>query len=99
MSAIRLETFSDGVFAIAVTLLALQLHPPNLAEATTAGAVLHALAQQVRQPWPFHAPGGLSRRVGQRRQRTCSAFGSSPKGLTASTKQRRLGGRFAPGYR
>lgn len=49
MSTVRLETFSDGVFAIAVTLLALQLHPPNLGGATTAGAVLHALAQQRRQ--------------------------------------------------
>ena len=49
VSTIRLETFSDGVFAIAVTLLALQLHPPNLGGATTAGAVLHALGQQRRQ--------------------------------------------------
>ena len=49
VSTIRLETFSDSVFAIAVTLLALQLHPPNLDGATTAGAVLHALAQQRRQ--------------------------------------------------
>jgi uncharacterized membrane protein len=49
VSTIRLETFSDSVFAIAVTLLALQLHPPNLAEATSVGAVLHALAQQLRQ--------------------------------------------------
>jgi uncharacterized membrane protein len=49
VSTVRLETFSDGVFAIAVTLLALQLHPPNLGGATTAGAVLHALAQQRRQ--------------------------------------------------
>jgi uncharacterized membrane protein len=54
VSTIRLETFSDGVFAIAVTLLALQLHPPNLAGATTAGAVLHALAQQ-RRPFGFYA--------------------------------------------
>jgi uncharacterized membrane protein len=49
VSTIRLETFSDGVFAIAVTLLALQLKRPNLDGATTAGAVLHALAQQRRQ--------------------------------------------------
>jgi uncharacterized membrane protein len=49
VTALRLETFSDSVFAIAVTLLALQLHPPNLGGATTAGAVLHALAQQRRQ--------------------------------------------------
>jgi uncharacterized membrane protein len=53
VSTIRLETFSDGVFAIAVTLLALQLHPPNLGEATTAGAVLHALGQQAR-PFGFY---------------------------------------------
>src|SRR5512133_332089 len=39
----------DSVVAIAVTLLALQLHPPNLGGATTTGAVLHALAQQRRQ--------------------------------------------------
>jgi hypothetical protein len=49
VSSIRLETFSDGVFAIAVTLLALQLRPPNLGGATSAHAVLHALAQQGRQ--------------------------------------------------
>jgi uncharacterized membrane protein len=63
VSTIRLETFSDGVFAIAVTLLALQLHPPDLAGATTAGAVLHALGQQARQfgfyTLAFVVTGGL----------------------------------------
>jgi uncharacterized membrane protein len=49
VSTVRLETFSDGVFAIAVTLLALQLKRPDLEGATTAGAVLHALAEQRRQ--------------------------------------------------
>ena len=49
VSTIRLETFSDSVFAIAVTLLALQLHPPNLTGAGSAGAVLQALGQQGRQ--------------------------------------------------
>ncbi|HEX3202214.1 MAG TPA: TMEM175 family protein, partial [Actinomycetes bacterium] len=53
VSTVRLETFSDGVFAIAVTLLALQLHPPDLAGATTAGAVLHALGRQLR-PFGFY---------------------------------------------
>jgi uncharacterized membrane protein len=46
MSSLRLEAFSDGVFAIAITLLALQLRPPNLDGATTVGGVLHALAEQ-----------------------------------------------------
>ena len=49
VSTMRLETFSDGVFAIAVTLLALQLKRPNLEGVTTAGAVLQALAEQRRQ--------------------------------------------------
>jgi uncharacterized membrane protein len=49
VSTIRLETFTDSVFAIAVTLLTLQLHPPNLATANSVAAVLHALAQQLRQ--------------------------------------------------
>jgi uncharacterized membrane protein len=63
VSTVRLETFSDGVFAIAVTLLALQLHPPNLANVTTAGEVLHALGQQLRQfgfyALAFLVTGGL----------------------------------------
>jgi uncharacterized membrane protein len=54
VSTIRLETFSDSVFAIAVTLLALQLHPPDLAGASTAGEVLHALGRQAR-PFGFYA--------------------------------------------
>jgi TMEM175 potassium channel family protein len=53
VSTIRLETFSDSVFAIAVTLLALQLHPPNLTGASSAGVVLHALGQQLR-PFGFY---------------------------------------------
>jgi transmembrane protein TMEM174 (potassium channel) len=62
VSTIRLETFSDSVFAIAVTLLALQLHPPDLAGASTAGEVLHALGRQARPfgftPWRSCSPGG-----------------------------------------
>ena len=52
VSTIRLETFSDSVFAIAVTLLALR--PPHLGGTTTAGAVLDALGQQLR-PFGFYA--------------------------------------------
>jgi hypothetical protein len=58
VSTLRLETFSDGVFAIAVTLLALQLHPPNLTGVTTAGAVLHALGQQQRSARVVVSPEG-----------------------------------------
>ena len=63
VSTLRLKTFSDGVFASAVTLQALQLKLPDLEGATTAGAVLHALAEQRRQ-FGFYAPtflltGGL----------------------------------------
>ena len=46
LSSVRLETFSDGVFAIAVTLLADQLRPPNLDGVTTVGGLLQALFEQ-----------------------------------------------------
>lgn len=49
LSSVRLETFSDGVFAIAVTLLAVQLRPPNLDGVTTVGGLIQALFEQRTQ--------------------------------------------------
>jgi uncharacterized membrane protein len=47
----RLEAFSDGVFAIAITLLALELHVPTLSGSQpTAAALWSALAHQ----WPSY---------------------------------------------
>jgi uncharacterized membrane protein len=42
----RLLALSDGVFAIALTLLALDLHVPDLGRITSNAALQHALAQQ-----------------------------------------------------
>jgi uncharacterized membrane protein len=39
----RLEAFSDGVFAVAITLLAFDIHLPSLAADVTNEALYHAL--------------------------------------------------------
>jgi len=46
----RTETISDGVFAIAITLLVLNLHVPSATEQSAAGGALPALLQQ----WPSY---------------------------------------------
>ena len=46
----RLEAFSDGVFAVAITLLALDLQVPRLGNAATAHQLALALARQ----WPSY---------------------------------------------
>ena len=53
MSPGRLEAFSDGVFAIAITLLVLDIHVPD--PSTTAD-----LAQQLGSPWPSYVAYGVS---------------------------------------
>lgn len=45
----RLETFSDGVFSIAVTLLVLDIHIPTIAEIGPEGSLLTAVMNQ----WPM----------------------------------------------
>ena len=49
MTTGRLEAFSDGVFAIAITLLVLDVHVP-LASDLGGGSLLHALLRQ----WPVY---------------------------------------------
>jgi uncharacterized membrane protein len=49
-STARLETFSDGVFAIAITLLVLEIRVPST-EATAQG---RALLQALRELWPSY---------------------------------------------
>jgi uncharacterized membrane protein len=49
----RLLTLSDGVFAIAMTLLALDLKPPNLSGHVTNQELIHALAQHTDSYWSF----------------------------------------------
>jgi uncharacterized membrane protein len=46
----RVEAFSDGVFAIAITLLVLEIHVPDGEDARRAGGLLQALADQ----WPSY---------------------------------------------
>jgi uncharacterized membrane protein len=50
----RLLALSDGVFAIAMTLLALDLRPPSgLGDHVTSQQVIHALAQNTDSYWSF----------------------------------------------
>jgi uncharacterized membrane protein len=46
----RLESFSDGVFSVAITLLVLDLNVPNPRDAGSPGALWHALIMQ----WPSY---------------------------------------------
>jgi uncharacterized membrane protein len=52
----RLEAFSDGVFAIAITLLILEIKVPAQDEIRAAGELWRALAER----WPNHVGYVLS---------------------------------------
>jgi uncharacterized membrane protein len=52
----RLEAFSDGVFAVAITLLVLNLHTPVAADLRAHRGLLHALLDQ----WPTYVAYALS---------------------------------------
>ena len=49
----RLLTLSDGIFAISMTLLALDLQVPNLGSHPTDAALRHALAANADSYWSF----------------------------------------------
>jgi uncharacterized membrane protein len=54
MSTSRLEAFSDGVFAVAITLLVLDIRPPS--EARTSSGLWHGLGDL----WPHYAAYAVS---------------------------------------
>jgi hypothetical protein len=85
-----LVIFSDGVFAIAVTPLALQLRPPSLGTATTAGAVLHALARESRQ-FGFYVLAAYSGSSASADAAVATAGSAQPMDGQRSGCHRRLG--------